>query len=127
MCKFSEDFILLLLTAHDGVFALDDPERDGVAGGEGGGVRLAVSPGEVPQQVGVLPHEPQQPHHLPLPPPPLVAGLVLHQVGDNMQRLDPVIILFNISSKSCQLSILDSLNDDPFDPSSMTQYGILQR
>ena len=96
LCKFYEDFILFPLTAHDGVFALDDPECDGVAGGEGGWVRLAVCPGQVPQQVCVLPHQPQQPHHLPLPPPPLVAGLVLNQVGDYVQCLAPVTILVHI-------------------------------
>ncbi len=49
------------------------------------------TPGHVPQQVSVLPHQPEQPHHLALPPAPLVTGLMLDQIGNNVQSLTPNI------------------------------------
>ena len=49
------------------------------------------TPGDVPEQVSVLPHQPEQPHHLALPPAPLVTGLMLDKIGNNVQSLTPNI------------------------------------
>ena len=47
------------------------------------------APGHIPQEVSVLPHQPEETHHLALPPPPLVTLLMLNQIGNNVQSLTP--------------------------------------
>ena len=54
---------------------------------------LVARPGHVPEQVRVLAHEPEQPRHPALSLPPLVTRLMLEQVGNDVERPAPVIIM----------------------------------